>query len=328
MKVSVVVPVYNVEKYIERCFVSVANQSYKNIECIFVDDCSPDSCNTLLQNMITSYNGPISFKIFKHEKNLGLSAARNSGTKVALGEYVYYLDSDDEITPNSLELLVSLAKNYPGVEMVQGNTRTVTPTGYGDRWRDVKHLKFPEYSDDKLWIKERFLEIPRIPVNAWNKLIKRSFLQENDLYFREGIIYEDEHWMFYVAKKISSIAVCKEYTYYHYVVPGSIIQSNKLNSVLSSWDKILTELSENIDDVLPHLQRKYIYLSINRCIRQISSKNNTQKYIKQYRKIIVSHLKSSLKRLSVCETFLLLLLFLPNTRSIRGLSKRLLLNVL
>lgn len=122
MKVSIIVPFYNAEKYIHRCFDSIANQTYASIECIFIDDCSPDHCSAILHTRIAEYSGKIDFQIIRHAQNKGVSAARNTGTLAAKGEYVYYLDSDDEMTRDCIETLVNLANTYQGIDIVQGNT--------------------------------------------------------------------------------------------------------------------------------------------------------------------------------------------------------------
>ena len=107
-RISIVVPIYNVEPYILECLESVANQKNANgIECILVDDCGKDKSMEIAEQFVCSYNGPIHFSVIHHEKNMGLSAARNCGTKVAQGEYIFFLDSDDTIVPNCMELLWS-----------------------------------------------------------------------------------------------------------------------------------------------------------------------------------------------------------------------------
>ena len=112
MKITIVVPVYNVEPYIEDCLKSVAEQTYKgDIECIIVDDCTPDGSCAIIEHFINEYNGSIDFKLLHHTKNRGLSAARNTGIGAATGEYIYFLDSDDEITPECIELLTKPLKN-------------------------------------------------------------------------------------------------------------------------------------------------------------------------------------------------------------------------
>ena len=108
MKVSIIVPVYNVEKYIERCFDSIVSQQYKNIECIFVEDKSIDSSYNILNSCVDKYFGEIDFKIIRHSQNKGLSAAINSCTRIASRDYLYYLDSYDELYSSCIKELVEL----------------------------------------------------------------------------------------------------------------------------------------------------------------------------------------------------------------------------
>ena len=125
MKISIVVPVYNVEAYIEDCLKSVAAQTYKGeIECIIINDCTPDNSCAVIEHFVKEYNGPIEFKLLHHTVNRGLSAARNTGIDVATGDYIYFLDSDDEITPDCLEHLAApLAEN--AYDFVIGNYTTI-----------------------------------------------------------------------------------------------------------------------------------------------------------------------------------------------------------
>lgn len=91
MKISIIVPVYNVEQYIKECFDSIAAQTYNGeIECIFVDDCGQDKSVDILEKMIVGYQGGISFSIIHHEHNKGLSGARNTGIRHATGDYLYF----------------------------------------------------------------------------------------------------------------------------------------------------------------------------------------------------------------------------------------------
>ena len=123
MKVSIIIPVYNVSAYIERCIKSVMNQTYNDIECIIVDDATPDDSIVKCEQMIVAYDGPIRFSILHHQQNRGLSAARNTGTEVATGEFLYYLDSDDEITLDCIETLMKPMIEDNSIELVQGNHR-------------------------------------------------------------------------------------------------------------------------------------------------------------------------------------------------------------
>ena len=113
MKVSIIIPVYNVAPYIKRCLDSVVAQSFQDIECILVDDCGTDNSKEIVQQYIDNYQGQIQFKFIHHEKNLGLSGARNTGIKVATGEWLYFLDSDDSIIPDCIAILLALQEKYP-----------------------------------------------------------------------------------------------------------------------------------------------------------------------------------------------------------------------
>ena len=125
MKVSIIIPVYNVSPYIERCIKSVMNQTYQDIECILVNDASPDDSIDIAKLLIENYDGPIQFQILSHGHNRGLSAARNTGIDASTGDYLYFLDSDDEITPDCIKLLMDEVKKYPNVEMVQGEVKDI-----------------------------------------------------------------------------------------------------------------------------------------------------------------------------------------------------------
>ena len=103
MKVSIIIPIYNVEPYIERCLQSVVSQTYPYFECILIDDCGNDRSMPFAEQFIQNYSGEIHFRILRHENNCGLSSARNTGMKAANGDYIYFMDSDDAITPECIE---------------------------------------------------------------------------------------------------------------------------------------------------------------------------------------------------------------------------------
>lgn len=208
MKISIIVPVYNVEQYIKECFDSIAVQTYKgNIECIFVDDCGQDDSVSVLKKLIAEYKGPIQFCIVHHEHNKGLSGARNTGIRKASGDYLYFLDSDDTVTPDCIEKLVMLVEKYPGVEMVQGSTKSkhsffhITPSSA------------PEYSANHRWIKKTMLRRCVLPMTAWNRLVQTQFVLQHQLFFVDRMIHEDEVWNFMLAKYLNKVAYCYEVTY-------------------------------------------------------------------------------------------------------------------
>ena len=127
--VTIIIPVYQVSAYVERCILSVMDQDYDAIECIIVDDATQDDSIEQCERLIERYNGPILFKILHHQYNRGLSAARNTGTDAASGDYLYYLDSDDEITTDCIEKLMAYAVSYPEAEMILGNHQAISISG-------------------------------------------------------------------------------------------------------------------------------------------------------------------------------------------------------
>lgn len=104
MNISVIVPVYNVEKYIERCITSIINQTFtEGVECIVINDCTPDKSMEIVERLVSKYDGSIQFKLIYHEKNKGIAAVRNTGLDTATGDYTIYIDSDDYCELDMLE---------------------------------------------------------------------------------------------------------------------------------------------------------------------------------------------------------------------------------
>ncbi|MBR6054305.1 MAG: glycosyltransferase family 2 protein [Bacteroidales bacterium] len=262
MKVSVIVPVFRVEKWIEACYESLKSQTFRDFEALFVDDCSDDGSRGILESLIERDSSGDMFKILTHERNAGLSAARNTGVRAASGEYLFFLDSDDYLFPYSLEKLVALTEKYPGVDVVQGNCR---PDDKDLKWLDFSELGFPEYSSDREWIYTKCLRAKYgsgIPVTVWNKLIRRDLFIRENMWFKEGIWHEDEHWRFTNSMKIGSIAFCTSLTYFYNIHPGSFMGKSKSSDLspltrLAIYEECLPALpilnNENIEDVSIYL---------------------------------------------------------------------------
>ena len=229
IKISIVIPVYNVEKYIEECLQSVFEQTMQEgVECILVDDCSPDNSIEIAQKAIYDYNGTIKFNILHHERNGGLSAARNTGTKNAKGQYLYYLDSDDKLYPHCLEELYLLANKYPSAQIIQGST-------YPNFLLSKKNV--PEYSENVEWIRKSFCTFI-ISDPAWNKLVKRDFIINNNLFFAEGYLQEDTIWAYHLQKKVTNIAFCKTPTYWYRYNPEGIMHGIGIEKEARSFARV------------------------------------------------------------------------------------------
>lgn len=220
VSVSIIVPVYNVEPYIKECFESVAAQTYRGpLECIFVDDCGTDDSMGVLDACLWKYDGHVDFRLVHHEKNRGLSAARNTGIREAKGDYVYFLDSDDTITPDCIQKMVVHVERHPVVDMVCGSTLSD-----GRRWLQMKHKWWiPGFLCDGKRIKRLMLLRSAVPVIACNKLIRKDVMVKNGVWFKEGLVHEDELWNFFMAKVVKSLAIERETTYIYRETQGSIM---------------------------------------------------------------------------------------------------------
>lgn len=223
VSISIIIPVYNVEQYIEACLKSVIAQTYKgHMECLIVDDCNQDNGIEIAQNIIANYQGPIIFRILHHDQNRGLSAARNTGMKEAIGDYLFFADSDDELTTNCIERLVTGLGDVQ-YDIVVGDIKTIG----NDTLHEYLRLKL----DDGTVL--RGIDIISHYKSHWNmmaqaKLYNAAFIRRQQLCFKEGLIHEDELWSFEIACTAKTLRAVQHPTYYYYVREGSIcVESNK-----------------------------------------------------------------------------------------------------
>jgi glycosyltransferase involved in cell wall biosynthesis len=249
LSVGVVIPVYNVAEYIERSVRSVMRQVYPAVECYIVDDASTDDSVELCNRLIESYDGPTRFTILHHDSHRGVSAARNTGTDAVRADYIYYLDSDDEMTPDCLEQLVRPALADNSLEMVLGDFMIDREDGSGGHSvkRSNSMLNTPDalHSREEIraWFYARGMERS---ANLWNKLLKMSFIKDNRLYCREGVIYEDQLWSFYMMRCISSAAFVKEITYIYYRRPYSIMTGTASADKRRFIGEVFKEVADNL----------------------------------------------------------------------------------
>ena len=314
LKVSIIIPVFKVEPYIERCVCSVLNQTYRELEVILIDDCSPDHSLDIAKQVVekSEKSRDLDFVFLKHEKNRGLSAARNTGIKAATGDYFYLLDSDDEITPVCIEKLISLVIKHPNVDLVQGNT-WCNKKGY--EWMDISKKHFPEYTDDTTWIKKQLINIDYnlrdfLPVNSCNKLIRRTLFSENNLWFKEGLIHEDEHWRLMSRNYIKSIAFCNDITYNYYLRENSIVTSSpKKDKRYHAFLEIYKDYIPTIGDY-PNEDIKKIFVRLLTIRKDYAHVDDMSSIEKHYLDVLKKIIKS--KSLNIRIKFALLYLMLPS----------------
>ena len=257
--VSIIIPIYNVQDFLVECLESVIKQTFSgNMECILVDDCGTDNSIAIAEQIIEkNQNNKIHFKILHHTHNRGLSAARNTGADEAVGDYIFFLDSDDAITFECIEQMMQVVKKYPNVEMVQGGISDSS----GKAIYDIQSKNLPDYCDDVNWIKNNLLLTYLLPGSSWNKLINRQFLLRHQITQVEGIIYEDAPYSFHLAQKLSNIGFCKFNTYlYRTQRVGSITSTAKEEKSLQSRLIILNSCLDLVDNRYKEIQMRSLML--------------------------------------------------------------------
>ena len=221
--VSILVPVYNTEKYIERCARSVFEQTYENLEYIFVDDCTPDHSIQLLENVLAMYPHRLKqVKIIKHVQNEGIAVVRNTAISKATGDFVFFVDSDDYIETDTISALVNeqILKNadiVTGKRLINENdidTRCVEPI-----YNDKDELMIIVLSN--LWHHE-----------IYNRLVRRSLFVENDIKAIPHVnICEDWQLTAKVVYFADKCVTLDKFTYHYMINPNSLVHSN------TEWDR-------------------------------------------------------------------------------------------
>ncbi len=257
-KVSIIIPIYNVELYIEECLQSVMRQTYAGmIECILVDDCGTDNSMEIIGQLIEVYNGPIEFKVLRHEHNRGLSAARNTGMDAACGDYVYFLDSDDWISDDCIEKL-TYPLSFEQYDFV---------VGHYERDGKDSFISCPEGEHHKDELKPisgnrkpKPISSGGMPVSACNKLFKKSFLFDNQLLFEVGKVYEDSIFSFDMGCVERKFYVVNSITYYYRRREDSITTRKNQSAIIVDYVCLFQTVKDRVkQDKYKNLYRIYDY---------------------------------------------------------------------
>jgi len=245
-KVTIIVPVYNVVKHIKRCAVSLFEQTFEDIEYIFVNDCTPDNSIEVLNSIITLYpNRKNSIRIIKHEKNRGVSAARNSGLNLAKGQFVLHIDSDDYVDLDMIEQMYNKA--------IETNADIVI-CDFLMQWNKVNKVSVQKYSTNSSKYTNMLLCGEALP--GVNKMVKKTLYQENKIYYIEGIDMGDDYVVIprlaYYAKVIAKV----DMPFYHYVqTNANSYTKNYSQNTVTSLIKVLNYLT----DFFENKQDKELY---------------------------------------------------------------------
>lgn len=216
-KVSVVVPIYKVEKYLRKCVDSILNQTYSNIEIILVDDGSPDNCGKVADDYAQADERVKTV----HKQNGGLSDARNYGMQYVTGEFIIFVDSDDWLESKMIEELVYNSRKY-GADVVQ----TAFYYAYDDYLLfDNQHYPKndpPIVLDNKSLMYELVVN-ERVKNFAWGKLYKTSIIK--DIPFEKGVLFEDVFWAHKVMHRLKKFVILNEPLCYYYQRSDSIVST-------------------------------------------------------------------------------------------------------
>ena len=221
-KLSIIVPVYNTEKYLKECLDSLINQTFKDIEIIIVNDCSPDNSEAIIFEYMS--NDP-RIKYVKHDKNLGLGGARNTGITNATGAWITFVDSDDYIELNTYEAILSLMEKH------QADLGVFSAINFNSITKKEKYAPYFD-CDFNILTTLNHLNISNFRnITACTKIFKGSDIINNKLTFPEHLKHEDEEfWFKYVAAVEPSVISSNE-KFYHYRQHSNSIMSNP-NSIL------------------------------------------------------------------------------------------------
>lgn len=268
VKVSVLVPVYNVSKFIERCAVSLFEQTFDDIEFIFVDDCSPDNSVAILTDVIKRYPKRQSkVRIISHQSNRGLAGARNTGVENAAGEFILHVDSDDYIEKNMVQLMYNKA--------IESDADVVLCDFFLE-WANSSKVVSQNYSEDKFEFVNLILQNRSTPA-VWNKMFKRILYTENNIKNPLGINLGEDlvttPKLIYKAKKIVKV----HKPLYHYMQINGVSYtktvSNKNISDVVNVMRNLTDYFAN-EGIIAKLEHSFTIGKIKKKLEFILNSND------------------------------------------------------
>ena len=221
-KVSIVIPVYNGERFLKQCLDSVLKQTYTNLEVICVNDGSKDNSLSIL-NKIKELDQRV---IVISQENQGMSGARNSGIKVATGEYISFVDCDDFIDKYMIENLVCIAEKA-NAEIAIANILLF----YEDT------LSISSFRDEPLYysLRETCFSINQAPdmikhIGVWDRIFKREFIEQNNFKFIDGVTYEDAAFCIETEIRAKRIVLTPEHLYFYRKNAGGSVTDKEKNN--------------------------------------------------------------------------------------------------
>lgn len=267
-KISVIIPIYNVEKYLARCLDSLVKQTMQDIEFILVNDGSTDNSKYIAKQYLEKYPGKIKYL---QKENGGLSDARNFGLKYAKGEYIAFLDSDDYVQKEMYENMYEIAKKNNS-DMVECNFIWEYPNkkieDIGSRYTNKNEA------------------IVRARVVAWNKLIKRQKIEEAKIEFPKGLRYEDVEFFYKLVPYLDKISFDTN-CYIHYIQRETSIsntQNIKTKDIFEVLENVINyykerNIYEEYKDELEYIYVRYLLCSSLKRMCKIKNKEDRNKLL-------------------------------------------------
>lgn len=300
--VSIIIPIYNVEKYLEKCIKSIINQTYRNLEIILINDGSTDES----ANICEKYKNQDNRIVFINKKNGGAASAKNEGLKVAKGDYITFVDSDDFIELDMIEYMVNTIKKYNS-DIVQCN--------FTNLYKNTEKFKQDKIIEQKITSKD-FLELFLTKWDSslfWNKLFKREVIE--NIFFKEGRCIDDEFFTYKCVINSKNIVTSNKIVYNYRMRKSGVMKSessqkqilkDRIDYLYERYE-LVTQIYEDLDDIfLENLLTYYLIISRNYFIDKniLEYMKSKLKLIKG--KIIVSHINIIIKlkiiKLIICNS--------------------------
>lgn len=278
--ISVIVPVYRVEEYLERCVKSILSQTYKNLEVILVDDGSPDQCPAICDACAEK---DARVKVI-HQENKGLSGARNAGIDAASGEYLAFVDSDDYVSPHFIEELYQLLQDT-GCAIGQCRFSYVKGDGLVEEGDSAFCIYRGESLMEQLYGPE---EKATCFVVAWNKLYRAELFKETGIRYPEGRIHEDEATTYRLFHEAKKLAFLDRALYGYYTENGgsitSVFSAKRLQWLTAHEERIAFFEKNGYEKLLPAAYRKLCDACITfyfRCTEQVNDAEELKKELRK-----------------------------------------------
>ncbi len=280
--VSIIVPIYNVEKRLEICLKSILGQTHKNLEIILVDDGSPDNCGKICDEYAKKDSR---IKVI-HQENGGLSRARNSGIDIACGEYLAFIDSDDYVADDYIEFMLNnLLKT--GADISACGALFVHPSGKTER----------QYDDDKLYVIDKHEALRRMCYNdgffvtAWDKLYKKELF--STVRYNAGKVFEDTGTTYKVVDKAEKIVFqCIPKYFYIISEDNSSITKCTFNEKKLDYVEMADEMAEYIKAKHPDLTAAAERKQMHACFSTLTQLVNSNTRNKPVEKMLVSRINA------------------------------------